>query len=53
MSLKNSRHALDEIHGRLGGRAAHIGRREYRQDVEGITEEGKKKKIHRQTLEKN
>ena len=52
MSLKNLRHALGEMPGRLRGSAMHIGRREYRQDVEGISQESKNKKIHRQALER-
>lgn len=52
MSLKNLRQALGQIHGRLRGWAVHIGRREYRQDVEEITEECKNKKVHRQSLKR-
>ena len=53
MSLKNLRQALGEILGRLRGSAVHIGRREYRQDVEEIPQESKNKKVHRQPLEKS
>ena len=52
MSSKNLRQALGQIHGRLRGRAVHIGRREYGQDVKEITEERKNKKVHRQSLER-
>jgi hypothetical protein len=51
--LKDLRHALHKKQIRLCGIVVHVGRREYRQDIEEITEESKNKKVHRQSLERN